>query len=160
MARIQSLKAKKAASPTATTSTSSFAKKFSVMKSTPKHKSINSPWIEVIRNLPNKDDYRVEYYFINDPNQGQREFFAQSVAYFNAKTKRQSCPDAAAVTAALPQDVQGITTNRTAATALAVTFKTVKHMVAMFEYIAAVRNEHGNVTVCISVDRSPFFTVL
>ncbi len=163
MARIQnSVKAKKAASPTSTTSTSSFAKKSSVKKksSTPKQKPTNSPWTEVIQNLRSKDDYRVEYYFTNDPNQGQRDFVAQSIAYFNPKTKRQSCPDAAAVTAAIPQYVQGITANLTAATALAVNFKTVKHMVAMFEYIASVRNQHGNVTVCISVDGSPFFTVL
>ena len=160
MTRIQkSVKAKKAASPTSTTSSSSFAKKSSVKKSTPKQKP-NSPWTEVIQNLRSKDDYRVEYYFTNDPNQGQRDFVAQSMAYFNPKTKRQSCPDTATVTAALPQYVQGITANLTAATALAVTFKTVKHMVAMFEYIASVRNQHGNVTVCISVDGSPFFTVL
>eukprot|EP01036_Dinobryon_divergens_P027322 gene27322-36077_t len=162
MARIQkSVKAKKAASPTSTTSTSSFAKK-SPVKSTPKQKATNSnfPWTEIIRNLRSKDDYRIEYYFTNDPNQEQRDFVAQSIAYFNPKTKRQTCPDAAAVTAALPQYVQGITANLTAATALAVTFKTLKHMVAMFEYIASVRNQHGNVTVCISVDGSPFFTVL
>eukprot|EP01036_Dinobryon_divergens_P023201 gene23201-31522_t len=160
MARIQkSVKAKKAASSTSTTST--LAMKSSVKKSTPKQqKPIHSPWTEVIQNLRSKVDYRVEYYFTNDPYQGQRDFVGQCMAYFNPKTKRQSCPDAAAVTAALPQDVQGITTNRTAATALAVNFKTVKHMVAMFEYIASVRNQHGNVTVCISVDGSPFFTIL
>lgn len=162
MARTQkSVKAKKAASPTSTTSTSSFTKKSSKKKSSPKkQQSVNAPWTEVIQNLRNKDDYRVEYYFTNDPNQGQRDFVAQCMAYFNSKTKRQSCPDAVAVTAALPQYVQGITANLTAATALAVTFKTVKHLVAMLEYIASVRNQHGNVTVCISVDGSPFFTVL
>ena len=156
----KSVKAKKAASPTSTTSTSSFTKKSSVKKSTPKQKSVNAPWTEVIQNLRNKVDYRVEYYFTNDPNQGQRDFVAQCMAYFNPKSKRESCPDTVAVTAALPHDVQGITANRTAATALAVTFKTVKHLVAMLEYIASVRNQHGNVTVCISVDGSPFFTVL
>ena len=130
------------------------------LKLNAKPHQISHPWTEVIQNLPAKEDYRVEYFFTNEPNQGQRDFIAQAMAYFNPRTKRQTCPNAAEVDASLTQDVQGLTTNRTAATALAVTFKTAKHMVAMFEYIATVRNQRGDVTVNISVDKSPFFTVL
>lgn len=121
--------------------------------------ALNVELKNVVDNLRNKDDYRVEYYFTNMPNQDDRDFVARVIAFYSVRTKRQTCPSAADVTAALPHFVQGITDDLNAATPMAVTYKVAKHFWATVEHISAVRNQHHNVCVNFSIDKSPFHLV-
>lgn len=79
--------------------------------------------------------------------------------YFSVRGKEDACDDAATVTAALPADMQGLTTDRNPENPFAMVFKSMKHVVAMLSYLQATAADHHNVRISISVDDSHFLAV-
>ena len=123
-----------------------------------------SDWIE-FESLSNaRDDYTVSY-FVTDPpgapavTQADRDYIERVMAYFSRRGKRLSCPATATVTAELPMDVQGLTTNRTANNPLDFIFRASKHIRAMCKYISETRIDNNNIVLHISVDGSPFYPI-
>ena len=110
-----------------------------------------------------KADYLVEYY-MEPPaggilNQGDRDFVAKVTAYYSIRTKRDVCPPVGTVTASLPDDVQGYTTNRTPLTPIGVLFMTTKHINAMYHYLQVTRGAQHNAIVNIRVDGSTYVQI-
>ena len=107
-----------------------------------------------------KDGFKVRYYFTAGTTQVDRNWVAQAASFYNGRTKRQACPDAATVTAQLPNFVQGYTQNLNANLAPIVTFKAAKHVMAFAAYLAGSRNQHHNIIVRMNLDDSPFLRIV
>lgn len=124
---------------------------------------LENPWMEFYRNNLQKskqDDFVVAYYVTGQNlTQADRDYVAQVMCFYLRRTKRDSCPNSAAVTPLLPGDVQGLTTNRAANNAFELVFKTPKHINAMYKYLSDTRAQHNDIVVHFSVDGSPFFAV-
>ena len=117
-----------------------------------------------LHSLPKRDDYTLQYFFAAPVNivvaQADRDFVAQALDFYSARSKRDTCPAVATVTAALAADVQGVTTDRTADTSIKDVFKTVKQIIGFCSYVQQTRAAHNYVIVNLSVDGSPFFQII
>ena len=115
----------------------------------------------MLLNIPNnKNDYLVRYFMVGEEiTQVDRDFVAQAMSYFSIKAKRDRCQNAQTITAQLPADVQGLTSNRSQDNPFTVTFKTAKRIVAMCSHFAETRAAHHDIIVYSSVDDSPFSPV-
>ncbi len=122
-------------------------------------------WNEFLKSLPtSRDDYLVSYYITNSIDgpavtQEDRDYIARAMAYFSHRGKRMNCPASETVTAELPMDIQGLTTNRAANNPLDDVFRSAKHIHAMCKYINETRGINNNIIINISVDGSPFYPV-
>jgi hypothetical protein len=122
---------------------------------TPQHGD-TSCWREVVKNLPAKKDYKLQYYFgASQHGQQDRDWVSQAISYFNGRTKRQSCK-----VTDLPTFVQGYKEDVDASRAPVCTFMAAKHVRGFMEFVAANRRAHNDVIVFVSVENSPFFSVL
>lgn len=74
-------------------------------------------------------------------------------------SKRDSVPSLFMINASLNSNVGGYLANMTDEDAPIVTFKTAKHIFGMIQYLAEERCNHGNITIHISADNSPFLPV-
>lgn len=91
--------------------------------------------------------------------QANRDYVARVMDYFASLPKRAKCPPAAAITASFPNDIQGLTTNRTAETAVRVIFKTAKHIISMCNFVEETRLTQNNIILRISMDGSSFHSI-
>jgi hypothetical protein len=125
-----------------------------------KKKTRENDWKEIYDALKKtKDDYLVEYYM--EPaaggaiTQADRDYVAQVIYYYSPRSKRDTCPPIATVTAGLA-DAQGFTTNHTAQDPIGCVFMAAKHINAMYHYLQANRGDHNNFVVHIRVDNSAY----
>ena len=112
-----------------------------------------------------KDDFTVEYYFVplaaagDVRNQADRDYIAQAMCYFSPRSKRDRTLSPATVTNNLANDVQGVTTDRSAANGVSVVFKAAKHIAGAVSYIQATAVDHNNVKIRMRIDASNYFDV-
>lgn len=91
--------------------------------------------------------------------QADRDFIQQVMTYFCWLTRKKGTDCLTAVTAALPSDIQGYTTDRNPANPIPMVFRSVTQVAAMQRYLQAAAGDHHNVRICMSIDGSPFFNV-
>jgi hypothetical protein len=102
----------------------------------------------------------VEFYYTGEGIvQEDRNHAERVLKYFAAKGMRDEVPDFAAVERALPDDIQGCCTNRSAEVPLCNVFKTAKHLLSAMAHLQKTRAENSAVTLNIRCDGSPYCSV-
>jgi hypothetical protein len=113
-----------------------------------------------------KDDFRVSFFCSAPPggpevSQEVRDHVYRAAVFFSGRSKRDSCPSHAAVTAQLDIRCRGFSENMSAEDPVRMVFLSAKQIFHMCHYLHAVRASLlHNVIVYIAADGSGFHPVL